>query len=203
MSFTKEVWDTLSAIDVSDRVQKKNGLSYLSWAWAWGELMKVYPDSDYEFESKVMENDTVMAYCHLTITNDEGKSKKRTMWLPVMDYKNKAIPKPTARDVSDTYMRCLVKVMAMFGLGHYIYAGEDIPDPEQVQKALQTEYQEIADEIKNGITCDDNLKIIEEWEPLSDAQKSDMWTAISKGGFFTQAEKDRIREAVASTRQQE
>ena len=62
----------------------------------------------------------------------------RSMWLPVMDYKNNAISNPNSRQVSDAKMRCLVKCIAMFGLGHYVYAGEDLPpssDEEETEKA--------------------------------------------------------------------
>jgi len=132
----KDVWDNLSAINCNEQVQKKNGLSFLSWAWAWGIMMEQYPYANYEFgEPDVDAKGTVTIWCTVTVCH-----LKRTMWLPVMDYKNKAIVNPDARDVSDTRMRCLVKCLAMFGLGHYIYAGEDLPretesTPEPAQEA--------------------------------------------------------------------
>jgi hypothetical protein len=119
----ESVWKTLSAIDCSDKVEKKNGLSYLSWAWAWGIMMDHYPEARYDF--LVEERDdahTCTVWCKVIINDLE-----RMMWLPVMDYKNKAIIDPDARAISDTRMRCLTKCLAMFGLGHYIYAGEDLP----------------------------------------------------------------------------
>lgn len=117
------VWTTLSAIDVSKHIEKKGQLSYLSWAYAWGTLMKYYPDASYcYFEPRIDENGTVEVEVELTI---EGITRR--MWLPVMDNRNKAVVNPTSRDVSDARMRCLVKCIAMFGLGHYIYAGEDLP----------------------------------------------------------------------------
>jgi len=116
-----EIWNTLSKIDVSKHVEKKNGLSYLSWAWAWGVLMDKYPDAQYDFnELEVHADATVTVHCVVLI-----KNCRRTMWLPVMDHRNNAIKNPDARKISDTKMRCLVKCLAMFGLGHYIYAGED------------------------------------------------------------------------------
>jgi len=119
-----EVWKTLSSINVNDRVDKKMNLTYLSWAWAWGTLMEYYPFATYTFEKEtVSDNGTVMTNCVLSIGD-----LQRSMFLPVMDYKNNSITNPTSRQVSDTRMRCLVKCMAMFGLGHYIYAGEDLPD---------------------------------------------------------------------------
>lgn len=130
-SSAKGIWDTLSAIDCTDHIEEKNGLSYLSWAWAWGMLMKYFPTAQYEFGEHEMHNDlTVTVHCTITIGG-----VKRSMWLPVMDYKNRAIQDPNAREISDTKMRCLVKCIAMFGLGHYIYAGEDVPDSAASEKA--------------------------------------------------------------------
>ena len=119
------IWNTLSSIDVSDHIEKKNGLSYLSWAWAWGVLMRHYPHATYKFAPDEMHHDaTVTVHCTVQIGDCV-----RTMWLPVMDYKNNSVVAPDSRKVSDTRMRCLVKCLAMFGLGHYIYAGEDVPRP--------------------------------------------------------------------------
>lgn len=122
------VWQKLSRIDVSEHVQTKMNLSYLSWAWAWGTLMENYPSSSYEFTR--FDGLDVMTYpdgscsveCNLTVSDTT-----RTMWLPVMDHRNNAISNPSARQISDTKVRALVKTIAMFGLGHYIYAGEDLP----------------------------------------------------------------------------
>lgn len=118
-----DVWKKLSAIDVSEHTEKKNGLTFLSWAWAWGILMQHYPDSSYDFKPlEIHQDGTVTVTCTVFI----GKYS-RTMWLPVMDYKNQAIRNPDARKISDTKMRCLVKTLAMWGLGFNIYAGEDLP----------------------------------------------------------------------------
>jgi len=127
-------WNKLSSVDCSEHIEKKGNLSYLSWAWAWKTLCDNYPDSTFEFEKTPegsefwpMPDGSGEVRCSLTVAN-----VSRTCWLPVMDYKNKAIPNPNARDVNDAKMRCLVKAIALFGLGLYIYAGEDIP---QVNKA--------------------------------------------------------------------
>lgn len=123
-------WADLSAINVNEHVQKKGQLSYLSWAWAWSTLMSKYPQSHYFFEDRQYENGTVEVICVLTI-NDGEEAVTRSMWLPVMDHRNKAIVNPDSRAISDSKMRCLVKATAMFGLGFYIYAGEDIPSAEK------------------------------------------------------------------------
>ena len=117
------VWQTLSAIDCSEKAEKKNGLTYLSWAWAWGILMEHYPEATYQFLNEEWDSEgRATVWCSVKIGELD-----RLMWLPVMDYKNKAIVKPDTRAVSDTRMRCLTKCLAMYGLGHYIYANEDLP----------------------------------------------------------------------------
>jgi hypothetical protein len=122
----KEIWQKLSAIDVSAHVEKKNGLSYLSWAWAWGVLMEHFPEAEYSFDPpQTFDNGTMMVFCTVTIGD-----RSRRMWLPVMNHKNQAIPNPDAFAVNTAMMRCLVKCLALWGLGHYIYAGEDLPQAE-------------------------------------------------------------------------
>jgi hypothetical protein len=136
-------WKTLSAIDCSKHVEKKGNLSYLSWAWAWQTLMEHYPDSTYTFSDP-------MTLCGETVEVSVSVSVKgitHTMWLPVMDNRNKSIVNPTSRDISDARMRCLVKCIAMFGLGIYLYAGEDLP--QAVQNAVVSGDQ--AKEIKGLI----------------------------------------------------
>jgi len=123
------VWDNLSKIDCNEHTEKKGNLTYLSWAWAWGMLMQNYPDATYRFKEwegydvLYYKNGTTAVACEMTVA---GTS--REMWLAVMDHKNQSVVDPTATQISNTKMRCLVKTMAMFGLGHYIYAGEDVPE---------------------------------------------------------------------------
>jgi hypothetical protein len=133
-------WKTLSAIDCSKHVEKKGNLSYLSWAWAWSTLMEHYPDASYTYcPPSFLENGTCEVNVSVTI---EGKT--HSMWLPCMDNRNKSLANPSSRDISDARMRCLVKAIAMHGLGAYIYAGEDLP--QAVQTAVVSEDQ--AEEIK-------------------------------------------------------
>lgn len=127
MNFYKDVWQTLSAVNVNEQTEKKGNLTYLSWAWAWGALMSHYPASTYVFDaSESFPDGTLEVRCTVTVSDGEN-SIKRIMWLPVMDNRNNAIKNPDARKISDTKMRCLTKCISMFGLGHYIYAGEDLP----------------------------------------------------------------------------
>lgn len=129
------VWANLKDINVNKNTEKKGNLTYLSWSWAWSTLMEHYPDSYYAFNESQKENGTVMVECTLSIHEGE-ECVTRSMWLSVMNYNNKAIVNPSTSDISNTRMRCLVKVMAMFGLGHYIYAGEDIPKAEAEAKDI-------------------------------------------------------------------
>lgn len=127
----REIWETLSQIDVSPWVEKKLNLSYLSWAHAWRLLMETYPEASYHFlKQEVCPDGTVTVYCAVSIPV-RGENCVREMWLPVMDNRNNAIVDPNSRDISDTKMRCLVKTLAMFGLGHSLYAGEDITPQEK------------------------------------------------------------------------
>tara|TARA_R100000482_G_scaffold107466_1_gene49843 strand:- start:662 stop:1393 length:732 start_codon:yes stop_codon:yes gene_type:complete len=138
----KDVWNTLSKIDCSNNIDTvKFGdtkLSYLSWAWAWAMLMDNYPEAQVKYyENKEtgvpyvqMPDGTVEVRCRVSIADGVW----REMWLPVMDNRNNAIPNPNARQVSDSKMRCLVKCLAMFGLGHHIYAGEDIPKKTNIEQ---------------------------------------------------------------------
>lgn len=133
------IWATLSQVDVSGRIEKKQNLSFLSWSWAWGTLMEHYPQAEYSFQepAESQRDGSVMVYCTVTI---DGLS--RQMWLPVMDFKNQAISNPDAVQVNKAKMRCLVKCLAMFGLGHYIYAGEDLPSAEADKAAEKMKQQQ-------------------------------------------------------------
>ena len=147
MSDLVEVVKKLRALDVSSKTDKKQKLTYLSWTWAWDEVLKNYPAATYEVIKQ--ENglpyvyDEMTGYMVFTKLTIEGLTHE--MWLPVMDGANKAMKHRsynyTTRyngektceaasmfDINKTIMRCLVKNIAMFGLGLYIYAGEDLPE---------------------------------------------------------------------------
>ena len=141
------IWADLSPIHVNEHVQKKGNLSYLSWTWAWATLMERYPESYYHFQDNRLEDGSVMVECVLTIHEGEEVAT-RTMWLPVMDHRNKAIINPNARDISDTRMRCLVKCLAMFGLGFYIFSGSDIPQAEKGAVITEDQVKELHDLFK-------------------------------------------------------
>lgn len=160
----KNAFEVLNAVNVNEHTEVKDTgktkLTYLSWAWAWAEVKKRYPDASYEIEKfnglpYVFDEKTgYMVYTTVTI---EGITHE--MWLPVMDSNNRAmldhpydvstayktftVNKATMFDINKTIMRCLTKNLAMFGLGLYIYAGEDLPEdaddeqPKAPSKAAQ------------------------------------------------------------------
>ena len=114
--------------NVNEHVEKKNNLSYLSWAWAWAEALKADPGATYKVEmfgdKCFMDiNGTAMVFVTATMFG-----KPMTCQLPVMDYRNKAIPNPDAFAVNTAIMRCMTKALSLHGLGLYIYAGEDLPE---------------------------------------------------------------------------
>ena len=125
----KSNYEKLAAIDVSAHIEKKNNLSYLSWAWAVDQLMRADSTANWVYNEPMrFPDETMMVSCTVTAFN-----KPMTMHLPVMDYKNKAIPNPNAFAVNTAMMRCLVKAIALHGLGLYIYAGEDLPLSEEAE----------------------------------------------------------------------
>ena len=126
----------IAAINVNEHVEKKNNLSYLSWAWAVDQLQRLDSGATWFYtEPTIYLNGTMMVYCTVIMFNRE-----RTAQLPVMDYKNKAIQEPDAFQVNVAMQRCLAKAIALHGLGLYIYAGEDVPpDDTFKQEAPEAE----------------------------------------------------------------
>ena len=183
----KELQNKLLALNVNERVEEKNGLSYLSWSWAWTELLKMCPDATYEIKKfgdkqlpYVYDEETgYMVFTSMTINGIT-----REMWLPVMDNANKAmlnhvykykikkfntktkqweilekeVQPATMFDVNKTIMRCLVKNIAMFGLGMYIYSGEDLP--EQIEEEVQEETKKTKTTKKEPLKADYRMMII-------------------------------------------
>ena len=153
----KAMFDALYSLDLSDKLERRENdkLSYLSWANAWAEFKRAYPNAEYRIIKDPTTNLPyfndpnigIMVYTEVTA---DGQSYE--MWLPVMDAKNKAMKEQpytyqvydsykktyvektvqaaTMFDVNKAIMRCLVKNLAMFGLGLYVYAGEDLPNDE-------------------------------------------------------------------------
>ena len=140
MNKSKSIFETLNSINVSDKIEKKGNLSYLSWAWAWAELKKHYPTSTYT----VYENQDGLNYHH------DGKTAwvktgvtvneiENIEYLPVMNNRNKSIlvGQITSFDVNSSIQRSLTKAIARHGLGLYVYAGEDLPQDTEPEKTIK------------------------------------------------------------------
>ncbi|MGU3372815.1 Sak single strand annealing protein [Bacillus mycoides] len=131
----KTLFQQLYDINVNDKLEKKANLSYLSWAWAWAEVKKIDPNTSAEIHEFPLPNvegikvpylQTPTGYFVKVSVTIKGQTE--TEWLPVMDHRNKTIEKPNAFDINKTTKRCLVKAIALHGLGLYVYAGEDLPE---------------------------------------------------------------------------
>ena len=178
----------LLAINVNSFTEKKNGLTYMSWAWAWDQILRVDSNANYEvMQFPYSDNpnysvpyqtlgDSAMVWVSVTVFG-----KTVTVQLPVLDFRNKCIAKPNAFDVNTSIMRCLTKGIAMHGLGLYIYAGEDLPisatqttsekEPPQTQ-ALELGYQKIRAEIS---ACTSEEELMKTWSrnvPFINATKA-------------------------------
>jgi len=181
----KSVWETLSAIDVKDKTKKKGDMTYLPWAWAWGALKEKYPEATFKKHihdgMAYIKDEKGNAFVEVTVTV-EGISA--TELYPVTDYKNNAISNPDAFQVNTALQRALVKAIAYHGLGHYIYAGEDLPqiDGETPQSGEKAE--EVVDPIQEAtptppppteptpdiISAEGNkIKKTEDWSMVTDA----------------------------------
>lgn len=153
---SETMFEKLASIDVSEHIEKKKTsenreLSYLSWTYAWKEFKKYYPEATYNVRTFVTDEDTLVPYMYdantgyMVMTDVTAGDMTYVMWLPVMDSNNRAMKKEpykiitskgkeinvaaaTMFDINKAIMRCLVKNLAMFGLGLYIYAGEDVPE---------------------------------------------------------------------------
>ena len=160
------VFKTLNAINVNEHVEQKNGLTYLSWAWAWAKVKELYPDATYTvYENKDgwnyhSDGKTCWVKTGVTINGLE-----HIEMLPVMDYRNSSIPadKVTSFDVNKAIQRSLTKACARHGLGLYIYAGEDLP--EEVKKEAEEKKQKEAEELL--VQACNEMRVVKSVEELN------------------------------------
>ena len=156
----KSVFATLNAVNVNGHTEQKNGLTYLSWAWAWSEVKKAYPTAFYTIyenaEGRNYHHDGRTAWVKTGVTIE---GLEHIEYLPVMDYRNQSIPldKVTSMDVNKAIQRSLTKACARHGLGLYIYAGEDLPEDEQ--NADKDELAALLDVVADCIDVDDLTNI--------------------------------------------
>lgn len=165
---TNSVFDVLYNTNVNEHTEKVeddfgHSLTYLSWAWAWAAVKKIYPEAQYEvikFDGIPYVYDPLTGYMVYTTVTINGITHE--MWLPVMDSKNKAmkaepykyttkkgektVAAATMFDINKTIMRCLTKNLAMFGLGLYIYAGEDLPEKDKAEEEAKEQARREASE---------------------------------------------------------
>jgi Protein of unknown function (DUF1071). len=133
MENKKSVFQTLFEINVNKQIEKKNGLNYLAWAYAWSEAKKLYPNANYKVyetaEGCIYHTDRRTCWVKTGVTIED---LEHIEYLPVMDYKNKSIllENITSFDVNKAIQRSLTKALARHGLGLYVYAGEDLPEAE-------------------------------------------------------------------------
>ena len=122
----------LRQINVSQHIEKKNGLSYLSWSWALDQLLQLDNDATWEYLEPKQFGESLMVFCKVT-----AFGKSRTAQLPVMDFRNRAILNPNAYEVNTAMQRCLAKAISLHGIGLYIYAGEDLPEGETASTKVE------------------------------------------------------------------
>lgn len=207
-----KTFSEIRAINVNEHVEQKNGLTYLSWAWAWDVFKQACPDATY----KIIKTENGLPYFEtaagaMVYTQVSANGETHEMWLPVMDGANNAMKAEpytytvrdwktkqmvdkkveafTMFDVNKTLMRCLVKNLAMFGLGLYIYSGEDLPvvepEPIDVQALiagagdLDTLRKVYVDGVKK---CGDNAYAKKELEEAKDKRKLELEAAIQRMG---------------------
>lgn len=184
----KEAINALLATNVNNHTEKKNNLTYLSWAWAWAEALKADSSATYKVEmfgdKCFMDiNGTAMVFVTVTMFG-----KPMTCQLPVMDYRNKAIPNPDAFQVNTAIMRCMTKALSLHGLGLYIYAGEDIPeggatikptDGVIVSKDRKNIIADVAIAVQDRFEADDLIGAYEEYLGITDQEeKVALWALL-------------------------
>lgn len=184
----KNYFIELNSIDCKDKIEQKNGLSYLSWAWAWGELKKKHPTATYKIYEDKNEN------CYF----NDGKTGwvktgviveniEHIEYLPIMDFRNKSIPvgNITSFDVNKAIQRSLTKAVARHGLGLYIYAGEDLPEGSEPKVLNFEEFKQALmdcisfNELKsiwadNALRFKDNAKQYAELENVKNSKKEEL-----------------------------
>jgi hypothetical protein len=159
------VWQTLSKIDVSKYVEKKNGFTYLSWAWAWSVLKDNYPDAEY---IKHTYNGLPMmidhnGYAYVQVTVKAGGEQASEIY-PVLNHANKPIQNPDSFEVNKSLQRCLAKAIAALGLGAYIYQGEDLPVSNTAATAAPSNFKQA----QSPVSLEQQIALAPDIEALKD-----------------------------------
>ena len=168
--------NTLLKLNVNEHTEKKGGLTYLSWAWAWAEALKADPQATFHVEMfgeyldkcYIDINGTAMVWVTVNMFG-----KPMMCQLPVMDHRNKPITNPDAFAVNTAIMRCMTKALSLHGLGLYIYAGEDLPEQDT------SLIDKIADAIRDLHGKGDLAGMYGEWESISDNEvRLSVWALL-------------------------
>ena len=171
------VFETLNAVNVNGHTEKKNGLTYLSWVWAWGELLKRYPDSTYTiYENKDGLNYHTDGRTCWVKTGVTVEGKEYIEYLPVMDFKNRSINADmvTSFDVNKAIQRSITKAVARHGLGLYIYAGEDLPEGEAEEAAQKADAEALKSSGPDAVVSNNNPARLAEWCKKHDVSKQSL-----------------------------
>ena len=187
----KSVFETLSNIEINpDNIEKKGKFNYISWAAAWQDVSQKYPDAT--FAKRLSE---VNGFVEVDVTI-EGKTF--TEQFPILNYSNKPVQNPNAFDINTAFQRGLVKCLAYFGYGLFIYKGEDIPTINEINEKIEdVKYEDIEEQntfeglqvrISNLTQEDfDNQKdeIRDEMKSLSKEHRNQISNQIKLKGFIT------------------
>ena len=193
MENNKSVWSVLSKINCNDKTEKKNGLTYLSWSWAWGIVKENFADAKYEvheYNGKPYLYDEDLGYMvktsvtingdtipmHLPVMDGANKAMKNQIYFYKTKYGEKSVEQASMFDVNKTIMRCLTKNLAMFGLGHYIYAGEDLPESDEEQEKVvpQKKQEQTKQEPKEDKPKVDKWMTEKQFEELKQKTKAEI-----------------------------
>jgi hypothetical protein len=170
-------YDEIRKINVGEYVEKKNGLSYLSWAWAVDQLLLHDPAATWDYRwhdgvPLVKIGETAMVFCTVI-----AFGVARTAQLPVMDHRNKPIPNPDSFAVNTAMQRCLAKAIALHGIGLYIYNGEDLPPDTKPEDTVP---QERRDHLAAQIaTADSDVALRKLFKSLDEAERAAMMDAFT------------------------
>lgn len=187
----KSVFETLSNIEINpDNIEKKGKFNYISWAAAWQDVSQKYPDAT--FAKRLSE---VNGFVEVDVTI-EGKTL--TEQFPILNYSNKPVQNPNAFDINTAFQRGLVKCLAYFGYGLFIYKGEDIPTINEINEKIEdVKYEDIEEQntfeglqvrISNLTQYDFNSQkdeIRNEMKSLSKEHRNQISNQIKLKGFLT------------------
>lgn len=175
------IFETLNAVNVNGHTEKKNGLTYLSWAWAWAEIKKAYPDAQYTIyetpEGCIYWTDGRTCWVKTGVTIN---GLEHIEYLPVMDYRNASIPidKVTSTDVNKAIQRSLTKACARHGLGLYIYAGEDLPETEQTAETSRRDTDTAKARLEAKKACQ---AVVKAYCQRTGTDENEAWKTIAGG----------------------